>query len=307
MSHSRSFKPRADLLAGVLATTLLSACGGGGSGGATGTLNLSVTDAPVDYAEHVWIEFTGVEIKAADDSVVDITYDAPRRLDLLALTGGVAEVIVDNQILPAGQVQWIRLKVNASQGGDPADDSHIVIGGVPYELRIPSGDERGLQLNRPITIPEGGIATFTIDFDLRKSVHERSGMAYNLRPTLRLIDNSTDGALAGTVDAATLTAAGCVSGDKAAVYVFEGTAVPDDVDGTDPDPVSTAGVDWEAGIDPATGGVPYTVAFLAAGDYTAAFTCDAGLDDPAADDAAVSFTGTAPVTVIAGQTTTRAF
>lgn len=302
MSNFRSFHPRLTVLAGAIAAALLSACGGGSSSGtSTGTLNLSITDAPVDYADHVWVEFSGVEINAANGERVTITYDTPRQIDLLARTGGVAEVIVDNQVLPAGQVQWIRLQVNASQGGDPADDSHIVIDGVPYELRIPSGDERGLQLNRPITIPEGGIATFTIDFDLRKSVHERSGMVYHLRPTLRLIDNSTDGALAGTVDAATLTAAGCVSGDRAAVYVFEGTAVPDDVDGTDPDPVSTALVDWEGGD------TTYTVAFLEEGDYTAAFTCDAGLDDPAADDAAVGFTGTAPVTVVAGQTTTRDF
>jgi hypothetical protein len=302
MSNFRSCHPRLTVLAGAMATALLSACGGGSSSGtSTGTLNLSITDAPVDYADHVWVEFSGVEINAANGERVTITYDTPRQIDLLALTGGVAEVIVDNQVLPAGQVQWIRLQVNASAGGDPADDSHIVIDGVPYELRIPSGSERGLQLNRPITIPENGIATFTIDFDLRKSVHERSGMIYNLRPTLRLIDNSTDGALAGTVDAATLTAAGCASGDRAAVYVFEGTAVPDDVDGTDPDPVSTALVDWEGGD------TTYTVAFLEEGDYTAAFTCDAGLDDPAADDAAVGFTGTAPVTVVAGQTTTRDF
>lgn len=304
MSSSHSFKPRIALLAGTVAAALLSACGGGGggSGSATGTLNLSVTDAPVDDAEHVWIEFDGVEIKPSGGDLVDITYDTPRQLDLLALTGGVAEVIVDNQVLPAGQVQWIRLKVNATQGGDPADDSYIVIGGVPYELRIPSGDERGLQLNRPITIPENGIATFTIDFDLRKSVHERSGMVYNLRPTLRLIDNSTDGALSGTVSAAALTAAGCASGDDAAVYVFEGTAVPDDVDGADPEPVSTAIVDWEGGD------YAYTVAFLEAGDYTAAFTCDAGSDDPALDDSAtVAFTGTAPVTIVAGQTTTQDF
>lgn len=302
MSNFRSSHPRLTVLAGAMATALLSACGGGSSSGSsTGTLNLSITDAPVDYADHVWVKFTGVEINAANGERVTITYDTPRQIDLLALTGGVAEVIVDNEVLPAGQVQWIRLLVNASEGGDPADDSHIVIDGVPYELRIPSGAERGLQLNRPITIPADGVATFTIDFDLRKSVHERSGMIYNLRPTLRLIDNSTDGALSGTVSAAALTAAGCASGDRAAVYVFEGTAVPDDVDGTDPDPVSTALVDWEAGD------TTYTVAFLNAGDYTAAFTCDAGLDNPIADDAAVGFTGTAPVTVVAGQTTTRDF
>ncbi len=41
--------------------------GGGGSGGATtGTLSLQITDAAVDTAEHVYVQFSGLEIQAAD-------------------------------------------------------------------------------------------------------------------------------------------------------------------------------------------------------------------------------------------------
>lgn len=286
----------AGLRAGILSTSialLVGACGGGGGGSAaTGTLNLALTDAPVDNADEVVIEFTGVEIKAGAE-LIDITYDTPLQIDLLTLTGGVSEPIVDGQVLPAGQVEWIRLKVNATSGGDPLDDSYIVIMGTPYPLTIPSGAQTGLKLNRPITIPENGIASFTIDFDLRKSVHEAAGN-YILRPTLRLVDNSTDGALSGTVD---LT--GCV--EPAAVYVFEGAGVvPDDVDGIEPDPVATASVDPETG--------DYTVAFLPAGEYTAAFTCDAADDAPDTDDdAAVAFSGTTDVSITAGQTTTLDF
>lgn len=280
---------RAGLLSASIAL-LVGACGGGGGGSAaTGTLNLALTDAPVDSADEVVIEFTGVEIKPSGGDLVDITYPTPRQIDLLALTGGVAETIVDGQVLPAGRVEWIRLKVNATPGGDPLDDSYIVIMGTPHALTIPSGAQTGLKLNRPITIPENGIASFTIDFDLRKSVHEAAG-GYLLRPTLRLVDNSTDGALSGTAD---LT--GCV--DPAAVYVFEGAgATPDDVDGIDPDPIATASV------DPATGA--YIVAFLPYGEYTAAFTCDAADDAPDTDDdATVVFSGTTDVGITAGQTT----
>lgn len=287
-----------------LAITLsLTACGGGGGGGSsTGTLNLGITDAPVDNADAVWVEFTGIEIKPANGNSFSIDFAQPKQINLLALTGGTAELLLDGQTLNAGRYDWMRLKVNASQGGDPADDSYIVIGGTPHELRIPSGDQTGLKLNRPITIPADGSSSFTVDFDLRKSVHERSGGIYNLRPTLRLVDNSTDGSLAGTVDPSTISAE-CVSGDKAAVYVFEGNGVtPDDVniDGTDAEPVATASVDWEHGDN------SYTVAFLEAGDYTAAFTCDAGLDDPAAEDT-LNFVGTADVGIVAGQTTTLNF
>lgn len=281
---------------------LLTSCGGGGSGGSTGSLTLGITDAPVDNADAVWVEFTGIEIKPANGSSYNIDFDHPKQINLLALTGGTSEILLNGETLGSGTYSWMRLKVNASQGGDPADDSYIVIGGTPYELRIPSGDQSGLKLNRPITIPENGSASFTVDFDLRKSVHERSGGIYNLRPTLRLVDNSEDGTLAGTVDSSTISAE-CISGDKAAVYVFEGAAAsPDDVniDGNDVEPVATTPVDWGNGDN------SYQVAFLEAGTYTAAFTCDAGVDDPAAEDS-LTFVGASTVTINAGQTTTLNF
>lgn len=283
----------------------LSACGGGGgSSGSTGTgtLNLSITDAPVDDADAVVVEFTGVEIKPSGGSSFSIDFAAPRQIDLLALTGGTAEIILDGEVLAAGDYEWMRLKVNATEGGDPMDDSYIVVGGQTYELRIPSGDQTGLKLNRPITIPANGSTSFTIDFDLSKSIHLTGQNNYKLRPTLRLVDNTTDGALAGTVDAGTVTAE-CIPGDVGAVYVFEhaGTT-PDDIniDGSDVEPVAIATVDW------ANNDYSYIVAFLPAGDYTAAFTCDAGIDDPAAEDA-LTFVGTADVAITAGHTTALDF
>ena len=84
----------AGLLASVLITSLLSGCDNSES--PTGKLNLNITDAAVDGATEVVIEFTGAEIKAGNDTI-DITYAAPKQIDLLALTGGAAQTIVDNQ------------------------------------------------------------------------------------------------------------------------------------------------------------------------------------------------------------------
>lgn len=276
----------AGLLVSALTTSLLIGCDNSES--PTGKLNLNITDAAVDGATEVVVEFTGAEIKAGSDTI-DIDYAAPKQINLLALTGGVSQTIVDNQTLPAGQVEWIRLKVNES-------NSYITINGEQYGLTIPSGSQSGLKLNRPITIAENGIATFTIDFDLRKSVHELSGNNYMLRPTLRLVDNATDGTLSGTVDPSLLSAY-CGDGDKAAIYVFEGNVTADDI-GSTVEPVTTATVNLTTGA--------YTVAFLPFGNYTAAFTCDAGMDDPQTDDEVV-FDVTTTVTVTAGQTTDQDF
>lgn len=287
MNHHHS-AVYAGLLASTIITGLLGGCDNTSSG--TGSLNLQITDAAVDGAQHVVVEFTGVEIKAENETI-NITYDAPKQIDLLTLTGGVAQTIVDNQTLPAGQVEWIRLKVNEA-------NSYITINDVQYGLSIPSGSQTGLKLNRPITITEDGIASFTIDFDLRKSVHERQGNHYMLRPTLRLVDNHTDGALSGTVDTTTI-ATECLAGDKAAVYVYAGNVTADDM-GSAVEPVTTASVDW------ANADYTYSVAFLPVGTYTVAFTCDAALDDPQADDA-LAFTGDTTVTITAGQTTVQDF
>ena len=292
-------------------------CGGSGGGGnpGSGTLSLQITDAAVDSAEHVFVQFSGLEIQAADGMRTTLHYCqdpadatktilseaacttpvAPKQLDLLALTGGQAETLLDHFTLPAGRYEWIRLMVDTAG----TRDSYIVLlGGAEHELDIPSGDQTGLKLNRGFSVPAGGSADFTIDFDLRKSVHVTGTGEYMLRPTLRLADNAMVGAIAGTVDAA-LVPVGCTP----AVYVFAGSGVtPDDIDGTPADPVTTAAVKLDSG----SGMYQYKAAFLEAGSYTIAYTCQAALDDPAVNDA-LSFSGTATVSVAANTTTVHDF
>ena len=305
----------------VLFTLALTAAGCGGSGGGgpdgggpgTGTLSLQITDAAVDSAEHVFVQFSGLEIQAAGGHRTTLYYcqdpadptktvlsevpcttpPAPKRLDLLALSGGQAEVLLDDFALPAGHYVWIRLMVDTA---GTRDSTIVLVGGVEHELTIPSGDQTGLKLNRGFNVPAGGSADFTIDFDLRKSVHVTGTGEYMLRPTLRLADNTLVGAIAGTVNPA-LVPEGCTP----AVYVFEGGGVaPDDIDGTAPDPVTTATVKLDAGV------YKYKAAFLEPGSYTVAYTCQAAMDDPAVNDALV-FSGTATVPVAAKTTAVHDF
>ncbi len=291
-------------------------CGGSDGGGSagSGTLSLQITDAAVDSAEHVFVQFSGLEIQAAGGKRTTLHYCqdpadaaktilieaacttpvAPKQLDLLALSGGQAETLLDHFTLTAGRYEWIRLMVDTAG----TRDSFIVVLGVEHELEIPSGDQTGLKLNRGFSVPAGGSADFTIDFDLRKSVHLTGTGDYLLRPTLRLADNVAAGAIAGTVDAA-LVPGGCTP----AVYVFAGSGVtPDDIDGTPADPVTTAAVKLDSG----SGTFQYKAAFLEAGSYTIAYTCQAALDDPAVNDA-LSFSGTATVSVAANTTTVHDF
>lgn len=303
-------------LAGTFLTTaaLLAGCGDAGSGAGTGKLTLGVTDAPVDNAEHVYIQFHGIELQgggtrttlyycqdAADasktvmSSATCTTPAAPKQIDLLALNGGLSDTLLDGYVLPAGDYSWIRLMVDT----DAIHDSYIVaMGGTAYELTIPSGSETGLKLNRGFTIPTNGSANFTIDFDLRKSVNLTGTGEYMLRPTLRLADNTLVGAIAGSVAVSSVP-----SGCTPAVYVFAGAGVtPDDIDGIAAEPVTTATVK----LDSISGEYRYKAAFLEAGDYTVAYTCQALADDPVTDDI-LTFTGTSTVSVTANTIATHNF
>jgi hypothetical protein len=54
------------------------------------------------------VQFTGLEVKpraAAQPEVFDF---APRQIDLLALDGGGSELLLSDELLPAGEYEWIR-------------------------------------------------------------------------------------------------------------------------------------------------------------------------------------------------------
>lgn len=286
----------------------------GGGSSSSGKLSISVTDAPVDNASHVVVEFTGVTLQPETGGRLEFDFDPndpPRQIDLLALNGGGSETILDGVRVPAGRYDWIRLKVNAECD---TMDSYIEIPGdinSPYSLYVPSGSESGLKLNHGFDMPAGGSASFTIDFDLRRSVNNPQGQGrcsgnYKLKPVLRIVDNTDVGSISGSVAAGFIEDASC-TGDNS-VYVFEGGDVtPDDVDGIAPDPVTTAIVSF----NDARQEYVYKAAFLSPGSYTIAFTCQAGNDDPERDESATAnpivFTGTDNASVAAGTETIHNF
>jgi hypothetical protein len=156
-------------LAAGLALLLIAGCSDNSP--STGYLSLAVTDAPVDNATAVVVEFTGVEVKPAGGEAIAFEYDEPRTIDLLALSGSDSESLLDGAEVPAGHYDWVRLQVNAAADG--AQDSYIDLkDGTRHELDVPSGAETGLKLHNGFDVPAGGAANFTVDFDLRSSVHD---------------------------------------------------------------------------------------------------------------------------------------
>lgn len=297
-------------IAVITATVLLTACGdGSGSGSSTGKLNLSITDAPVDNADHVWVEFTGVELKLQGGAALQIDYFAgdEKKIDLLDLQGTLSEPLISNASIAAGTYSWVRLKVNAES--DTLDSYVVLNDGSEISLRVPSGSQTGLQLNTPFTITAGGVSNFTIDFDLRKSVTDPVGQPdYILKPSLKIVDNSQIGQISGTVDPSLFDESHCgadadgSTGAGAAIYLYSGSAATTGDSGSADEPLTSALI----ALNAASGSLEYEIGFVEAGDYTIAFTCDASADDPESAEA-ITIELAADITVLVGQTTSHSF
>jgi hypothetical protein len=269
------------LLGGLLAA----GCGGGGGdSGGSGAISINLTDAPVDSAMEVVVVFTGVELHRTNGEIVSIDFGANRSIDLMRLQGGVTNALTQDASVPAGEYDWMRLKVLASRNSQ--SESYIrLLSGLQYPLWIPSGAETGLKLNRPFTVAQGSATRLLVDFDLRKSVHAPPGQEpnYILRPTLRLLDQIQVGRIEATVNLAALTAAQLgaaapVSQCKGGLYLFAGAAAtPDDQDGEAADGADPV-IYYPAPYDGVATTATLSIPFVEAGTYTLAATCNFDVD-----------------------------
>jgi len=281
------------------AAVSLAGCGGGGGddgfSDTYGFLSLGISDAPIHDAVKVCVTFTDIELKPMDGPSTLLKLENPEKINLLNFQGAKAMPILSNEQLPAGRYEWMRLGVDAVRGsnggvgdtGDPnvcdGDASYIVMtdGDARYNLYVPSGENSGLKLHGGYTVPVNDQVSLTAEFDLGKSITAPPGQApdVKLRPTIKLVNNNEVGTLTGQVANDLAEAEAC----EPSVYVFNDDVTPngieDDVDDAD-DPIATAIVEAQEQPD-STVQWHYTVGFLLAGDYEAAFTCDGATFEPA--------------------------
>jgi len=230
MKPLSGFLRGAALLLGSLA--LLAGCGGGDSDttatASTGTLKLSITDAPACGYDHVFITVKEIRVHQSVDAVdgdqgwqTIPVIDAPRRIDLLELTNGVLEEL-GQAVLPAGKYTQMRLLL-ADNDDIPLANS-IVLSDSKDEipLKTPSGQQSGIKMNVDITVEPNTVADFVLDFDACKSVVKAgSSGQYLLKPVISVIPVITAAGqrIVGYLDVATLGADTLVSAQDGGVVV----------------------------------------------------------------------------------------
>jgi len=320
---------KTDSALGVLfASTILSACGGGGeSAPQMAPITLHVTDAPIDPTEiaAVCIPFTRITVHYAGQSAVTLDYNPlpsqvrpethcmtgsvwtgqspvpPVRLS--ALGGPLTVALAESLQIPVGRVTWIRL--HFATGAYVLESS-----GAQQNLVCPSCEPtennagRGFKLNRTFEVESAGLA-LTVDIDLLKSLHRESS-DYVLRPTVRVENTAALGTIAGTVHENLVgsTYDGTTVETGCAVYVFQGTDAAVDDHHVSSTVLSSARVRYSEAL----GNYGYAAGALPGGSpaepvqYTVALTCHS--DDPNTDATTeVAFTPGQNASVVAGQTT----
>jgi hypothetical protein len=186
-----------------IASSVLFACGGGGSGagdlGGVGTVSMSLTDAMSNQFNAMYVTINDVQVHTKGSGngnngwVTVSTPNLPKTFNLYELTNGVREQI-GLADLSAGDYTQMRMMI----GTEPDDGINILSEAHPYanyvidsdgmyqELKIPSGIQSGYKIIHGFTISPNQTTELTLDFLAEKSVVVGGTGNWHIQPTVKI-------------------------------------------------------------------------------------------------------------------------
>ena len=213
------------LMASLLAV-FVAGCGGGGGGGeaapASGTLGVSMTDAPACGFDKVYVTVVKVRVhqssSAADTDAgwTDITLSPAQKIDLLSLNNGVLFNLGETP-LAAGHYTQLRLVLDPNTGVGLVN-SVVPTGGVETALVTPSAVQSGIKLINQFDVASGQRVDLVLDFDACRSIVKRGNGTYALKPVIKVIPFVLNG-IDGFVDTALLGSTVMVTAQQNGVIV----------------------------------------------------------------------------------------
>lgn len=174
--------------------------------GETGTVALSITDAPLDNdnIEGVWIKVNGLEYHTQDSGWKTFEgYEGPKEFNLLELTDGAKEMLGTFE-MGAGQYNQLRFLLDIAERGttQPSNPGCYLEfeDGSEEALFVPSGGETGYKAVGAFQVPSNGTVELVADWDARKAVVKAGASGiYILRPTIRLVPKGEAGTISGGI------------------------------------------------------------------------------------------------------------
>ena len=226
MSFNR-YRVTAWLMTSLMAV-LVAGCGGGGYGGGSsgsygmsatsGTLYVSLTDAPACGFDKVYVTVSKVRVNQSstatdtDPGWTDITLSPAQKIDLLSLNNGVF-MSLGQTPLAAGHYTQVRLLL------DPNANSVVVTGSTSETpLVTPSAVQTGIKLINQFDVVAGQRTDLMLDFNACQSIVKRGNGTYALMPVIKAVPFAMNG-IDGFVDIALLTSNVMVTAQQSGVIV----------------------------------------------------------------------------------------
>lgn len=190
-NHAASALSTFYVLAALVSILFFSACKQPTNGGSTQPntgFEMRMTDAPGDY-DQVNVEITGAEVHSDVNGWTKLNVKAGI-YNLLDLTNGKDTLIASGQVA-VGTVSQIRLYLGSNNS--------VAFKGNTYPLKTPSGQQSGLKLQVNATLTAGINYSMLLDFDADKSIVQTGDGKFLLKPVIRVVNKSIDGAISGVV------------------------------------------------------------------------------------------------------------
>jgi hypothetical protein len=171
-----------------------------GACSSTGTVALSLTDAPPDMAamsavtvtlSRVEAHFAGVDDGDKEEDGGWRSLDTARSFDLLRLQHGVSEALGELE-LPEGKITQIRLFIDES-----GPNAVTLASGQVCALDLRAVDKTGVKISHPfkaLAVEPGRRLEVVIDFDVKESVEQDAPCAFRLAPVIKIksVKDTTD-------------------------------------------------------------------------------------------------------------------
>lgn len=234
-------------------------------------IDLATVNRPVD-AERITVRIEAVELEDENGGTVRIETD-DREVDLLDFQGADVLRLVDGEEVSAGRYRGMRLIFDERDAELETDDGTFDISFTDLQPTA--------TLDVRLSDDEDEAETLLAVMDLRFSF-SRLNNTYRLRQVATAVPTGEAGTLSGTVDEDYVEGGNCAGSEEEgfAIYLYEGdrrNQLNDyDSESEATSPLVSAGVE-RAGD---SGDYSYRFRGLPAGQYTAAYTCKADLDDP---------------------------
>ena len=193
----RKFLLSVVIILGVLAASGVSC----GQASGTGTLELYLSDAPID-AENVtgvYITINEIQYHLDEQWITCEEFVGNQTYNLLELTGGNS-TLLGELTLPAGNYTQIRFMLDIPEmGQNPANPGCYIefADNSTQPLFVPSGNTTGYKAVGQFEVSVNGTVVVTADFDVRKAVVVAA--FYILKPTIRLVVNNQAGRISGSI------------------------------------------------------------------------------------------------------------